>query len=58
MSERNTDLSRLRQMLTKYRVVGMLGARQVGISTLANEIMSGWEGESHFFDLENPEDEA
>ncbi len=37
-------------------MVGVLGARQVGKTTLARMIRREWEGASHWFDLEDPGD--
>jgi hypothetical protein len=39
-------------------VVGIIGARQVGKTTLARAFQSSWNGESSFFDLEDPKDLA
>jgi len=36
----------------------MLGARQVGKTTLAKQLAKEWEGPSHHFDLEDPDDQA
>lgn len=43
--------------LRRYPVVGLLGARQVGKTTLARLIAEQWDAVTHF-DLENPEDLA
>lgn len=45
-------------LLRKYPVVGMVGARQVGKTTLAMEIAKNSKAPSTIFDLENPEDVA
>ncbi len=47
-------LDSIRQQLTEVPVVALLGARQVGKTTLAQEIAAQWEGDSVIFDLENP----
>ncbi|HEY3490316.1 MAG TPA: ATP-binding protein [Candidatus Deferrimicrobiaceae bacterium] len=40
-------------------VVGLLGARQVGKSTLARQLAAGWRGsKTTFFDLEDPADQS
>lgn len=39
-------------------MVGIIGARQVGKSTLAKEYLNTVSGPSHTFDLENPHDQA
>jgi predicted AAA+ superfamily ATPase len=36
----------------------MLGARQVGKTTLARQLAREWQGPSHHFDLEDPNDQA
>ncbi len=41
-----------------FPVVAMLGARQVGKTTLAKQLAKEWEGPSHHFDLEDPDDQA
>jgi uncharacterized protein len=45
-------------LLKKYPVVGMIGARQVGKTTLAAAIAKNSKGPHAIFDLENPEDVA
>lgn len=45
------DLNRL---LKAYRVVALLGARQVGKSTLARQVAREWRGPSEYLDLEDP----
>ena len=42
----------LRELISYNPVVAVLGARQVGKTTLARIIEDDWEGESHYFDLE------
>jgi len=46
------------ELLEHFPVVGLIGARQVGKTTLARSIAGGFSAESTFFDLENPADEA
>ena len=54
-----TDLlKRLERRLSKRPVVALLGARQVGKTTLARNHASGVDGEISFFDLERPSDHA
>lgn len=45
-------------LLARHRVVGLIGARQVGKSTLADVCSRTLSMPVHRFDLENPEDEA
>ena len=46
----------LARLLRENPVVALLGARQVGKTTLAEALMRGWEGEATRFDLEDPRD--
>ncbi len=55
---RTPHLAALRQLLLRYRVVGIVGPRQVGKTTLARAFTRQWRGPVTFFDLENPEDLA
>jgi uncharacterized protein len=57
MLQRSRQLSRLESLFHRHPVVGLLGARQVGKTTLAREFLKG-RGRSAYFDLENPEDDA
>jgi predicted AAA+ superfamily ATPase len=54
--ERAVHLSRLRELLDQFPVVGLIGARQVGKTTLARAYASGFHGEVTRFDLESPRD--
>jgi len=58
MIPRNDEIARLRGLLRRHRVVGIIGARQVGKTTLARMLASEWLGKSSFFDLESIEDQA
>lgn len=58
MIERSQELVTLRRWLQRHPVVGIVGARQVGKTTLARSFVAGTRGPSAFFDLENPEDLA
>lgn len=58
MIKREKELSTLGGLLERHRIVGIIGARQVGKSTLIREYLESVTDSSHFFDLENPEDEA
>jgi len=52
--ERQAHLQRLRDLLGQFPVVGLIGARQVGKTTLAKAVAAGFSGEVTHFDLENP----
>ncbi len=52
------DLARLRRLLRSHPVVGILGPRQVGKTTLARSLLSRLPGASTAFDLEDPADLA
>jgi len=58
MIPRIQELKILERLVSQYPVVGIVGARQVGKTTLAREFASGWKGSVTFFDLENPVDLA
>jgi len=58
MIPRAREMATLRGLLRRHRVVGIVGARQVGKTTLARMLAKDWAGETTFLDLENPEDEA
>jgi predicted AAA+ superfamily ATPase len=48
-------IQRVRRLLRDHRVVGIIGARQIGKTTLAREIIALHDGPTTVFDLENPE---
>jgi len=52
--ERRAHLERLRDLLGQFPVVGLIGARQVGKTTLAKAVAAGFSGDVTHFDLENP----
>ncbi|MBI4579131.1 MAG: ATP-binding protein [Planctomycetes bacterium] len=58
MLDRPRELGALRRLLSRHRVVGIIGARQVGKTTLARMFAAGYRGQKSYYDLENPEDEA
>lgn len=58
MIERTQHLTRLRWLLEHNPVAAIIGARQVGKTTLATQLQNHWPGPSHFFDLERPSDLA
>src|SRR5947208_249774 len=45
---------RVRQLLARSPVVAILGARQVGKTTLARDLLRAWPADGVFFDLEDP----
>jgi uncharacterized protein len=49
---RPSHLAELERLLKRYRVVALLGARQVGKSTLAREIVKRCKGPTEYLDLE------
>lgn len=55
MLRRTLHLDRVKQLLKQFPVVAILGARQVGKTTLAGEVQRGWK-QRHAFDLESPAD--
>jgi predicted AAA+ superfamily ATPase len=58
MIERKAQLAAILSLLDRNPVVGLIGARQVGKTTVARLIADDWQGETTFLDLEDPEDLA
>ena len=58
MIERKFHENTVCELLGDYPVVALLGARQVGKTTLANVIARNWKDETHRFDLESTADLA
>jgi len=58
MIERREHLKTVRSCLSSHRVVAIIGARQVGKTTLARELVKRHRGRSTVFDLEDPADLA
>lgn len=56
--ERPNEIRALRGLLSRSRVVGILGARQVGKTTLARLLMASGRTRATMFDLESPADRA
>ena len=56
--ERRRHLDALSRLLARFPVVGLLGARQVGKTTLARELAARHGEPAAFFDLEDPADLA
>jgi uncharacterized protein len=55
---RTRHLDELKRQLAHFPVVAILGARQVGKTTLARQLEKDWVGAKHHFDLEDPNDQA
>lgn len=58
MVDRQREVNTLLTLLKNHRVVGIIGARQVGKTTLARSVLKQAHGVSTYYDLENPEDLA
>jgi len=58
MIRRTRHLQQLNSLLSRHKVVGVIGARQVGKTTLAKELSRQRKGPSTYFDLEKEEDLA
>jgi predicted AAA+ superfamily ATPase len=56
--ERSAHLKAVSGLLKRHRVVAILGARQVGKTTLARQVVASRRGQVHLFDLEDPADVA
>lgn len=55
---RTRHLELLKRQLANFPVVAILGARQVGKTTLARQLEQDWSGPKRHFDLEDPDDQA
>lgn len=58
MIDRKHELATLEALLKRHRVVAIVGARQVGKTTLARNVADRHRGAVRFFDLESPADDA
>ena len=58
MFARHNEVRLVLDALATYPAVGIIGARQVGKTTLALMVSRKWSGQVHYFDLENSEDLA
>jgi len=58
MIDRQREVKTLVTLLKRYRIVGIIGARQVGKTTLAHYLIQHARRNAAFYDLENPEDTA
>jgi hypothetical protein len=56
--KRDKELKTITKLLQRHPVVGIVGARQVGKTTLARMVVARKKGPYAYFDLENPEDLA
>jgi len=56
--ERKTEIASIQGLLRRHPVVALIGARQVGKTTLARQVADRVRGRVAWFDLENPEDLA
>ncbi|MBN1610479.1 MAG: ATP-binding protein [Polyangiaceae bacterium] len=55
---RKAHVQQLSRLLRQYPIVAVLGARQVGKTTLARQLVAGRKGPCSWFDLEDPRDRA
>ncbi|HUU40239.1 MAG TPA: ATP-binding protein [Desulfatiglandales bacterium] len=58
MIQRYREIEALEKLLKRHPVVGIVGARQVGKTTLARNLIDRSDKPASYFDLENPEDLA
>lgn len=58
MLERARHRRQIEELLSSFPVVAIVGARQVGKTTLARRIAADWPGPTTVFDLEDPRDAA
>ncbi len=58
MIDRPLELEALDRLLRRFPVVGIIGARQVGKTTLARDFATRTGKKVVYYDLENPEDLA
>lgn len=58
MIERRKHQRGIERLIANNPVVGLLGARQVGKTTLAKQVVARRSGPTHFFDLESGADRA
>jgi len=51
---RSDIVATIRARLREFPVVALIGARQVGKTTLARQVQESWKGATHLYDLEDP----
>lgn len=56
--DRGEEVRAIKGLLSRHPVVGILGARQVGKTTLASQVIASRRGKATIFDLESPADRA
>ena len=56
MIKRESHIKTLKLLLSRHPVVGIIGARQVGKTTLARVLADRRKEKVHYFDLEDPDD--
>jgi uncharacterized protein len=56
--QRSGHLGELRRLRRQFPVVAILGARQVGKTTLARQLVASHQGQVTYLDLEDPDDAA
>ncbi|RJR52028.1 MAG: hypothetical protein C4576_02975 [Desulfobacteraceae bacterium] len=55
---RTYEIERIKGLLGRHTVLGIVGARQVGKTTLARDLLAGTSKPAAYFDLEDPQDLA
>lgn len=58
MIYRQRHLEQITLGLRQFPILALLGPRQVGKTTLARQLAEKWDGPTHHFDLEDPDDQA
>ena len=58
MLNRRKEIEKIKKLLKSHPVVGIIGVRQVGKTTLARSLIETVRKQTAYFDLENPEDMA
>lgn len=58
MIRRTYEIERIKRLLGRHPVLGIVGARQVGKTTLARDLLAGASRPVAYFDLEDPQDLA